>query len=199
MLFAGFVIFCGLVHLYYLSKPKKEKKDGRLSLSATMKMMRDKKDSKYAMSRIGKDSVYSYFVTESRGGWLVAFATLVLQALLLIFFIWASEANLQDDKIDIQFSWKCPRDSDECRDTADLTGAGWFIFAMLMLAHLAEDSINGSKLIYHSSKVRHSLGSRIRYFIGGVGLCAITLFALYVSCRNDVCQVLSFLLLHQIV
>ncbi len=143
---------------------------------------RPENDDKYALSRIGDQSVYSYFVTESRAGWLVAFTTLGIQVLTLIFFIMASEPNLQDDKIEIQLTWKCPRDSDKCRSTADLNGTGWFIFCMLMIAHLAKDSINGSKLIYHSSKTRHSIGSRIRYFIGGIGLCSITLFALYVSC-----------------
>ena len=179
VLFAGFVIFCGLVHLYYLSKPKKEKKDGRLSLSATMKMMRDKKDSKYAMSRIGKDSVYSYIVTHNHLGWLVAFVTLGIQTFILVFFVIASEANLQDDKIDIEFTYKCPRDSEECRDTADLTKAGWFVFIVLMVAFLAKDMINGIKLIYYSSKVGN--WESFRYFIGGLGLCSITLFALYVS------------------
>ncbi len=141
---------------------------------------------KYALSRIGKNSVYSYFVTDRALGWVVAFATLGIQVAILIFFVVVSEANLQDDKIDIQFTWKCPRDSDECRNTADLNKAGWIIFCMLLIAHLAKDSINGSKLIYYSSKRRHLIGSRIRYFIGGIGLCSITLFAIYVSCCNDV-------------
>lgn len=141
---------------------------------------------KYALSRIGKESVYSYFVTDKALGWVVAFATLGIQVAILVLFVMASEPNLQKDTIDIQFTWKCPRDSDSCRDTADLNGIGWFIFCMLMIAHLAKDSINGSKLIYHSSRIRHSRGSRIRYFIGGIGLCSITLFAIYVSCFDDV-------------
>ncbi len=147
-------------------------------------------DDKYALSRIGRDSVYSYFVTDMRLGWLGAFGTLAIQVAVLIFFIKVSEANLQDDKIDIQFTWKCPRDSDECRDTADLNKAGWIIFCMLIIANLSKDAINGSKLIYHSSKMRHPIGSRIRYFIGGIGLCSITLFASYVSCCNDVCYII---------
>ena len=99
------------------------------------------------MSRIGNESVYSYFVTDKRLGWLGAFGTLVIQVAILIFFVNASEAKLQEDTIDIQFTWKCPRDSDECRNTADLKRIGWFIFCMLLIAHLGKDSINGSKLI----------------------------------------------------
>ena len=143
---------------------------------------RIEEDDKYALSRIGKNSVYSYFVTDKALGWVVAFATLGIQVAILIFFVNASEAKLQEDTIDIQFTWKCPRDSDECRNTADLKRIGWFIFSMLLIAHLGKDSINGSKLIYHSSRIRHTLGSRVRYFIGGIGLCSITLFAIYVSC-----------------
>jgi len=114
-------------------------------------------------------------------GWMTAFATLGIQIGILAFFVMASEAKLQEDTIDIQFTWKCPRDSDVCKDKADLTEAGWFIFSLLMIAFLAKDMINGCKLIYHSSKVWHTIGARIRYFIGGMGLCSITLFALYVS------------------
>eukprot|EP00985_Skeletonema_marinoi_P013753 scaffold6860_cov66-Skeletonema_marinoi.AAC.2 len=79
----------------------------------------------YALRKIGKNSVYSYFVTDKFAGWLIAFATLGIQIVILIFFVIASEANLQDDRIDIQFTWKCPPDSDVCKDKADLTDAGW--------------------------------------------------------------------------
>eukprot|EP00574_Skeletonema_japonicum_P011307 CAMPEP_0201733486 /NCGR_PEP_ID=MMETSP0593-20130828/31727_1 /ASSEMBLY_ACC=CAM_ASM_000672 /TAXON_ID=267983 /ORGANISM="Skeletonema japonicum, Strain CCMP2506" /LENGTH=374 /DNA_ID=CAMNT_0048226647 /DNA_START=336 /DNA_END=1460 /DNA_ORIENTATION=+ len=136
----------------------------------------------YALSKIGKNSVYSYIVKELPLGWLGAFVTLGLQIFILIFFVFASEANLQDDKIDIKFTWKCPRDSHKCDNKADLTGAGWIIFSVLMFAFLAKDMINGCKLIYHSSRrYDPGPGRRIRYFIGGGGLCSITLFALYVS------------------
>jgi len=137
---------------------------------------------KYALSKIGKKSMYSYFVKDKFAGYLLAFATLGIQIAILVFFIIASEANLQDDRIDIQFTWKCPPDSDVCKDKADLTDAGWAIFCLLMIAFLAKDMISGTKLIYYSSKTGHRIGSRIRYFIGGVCLCSVTLFALYVSC-----------------
>eukprot|EP00985_Skeletonema_marinoi_P001046 scaffold430_cov73-Skeletonema_marinoi.AAC.10 len=140
-----------------------------------------KKDDNYALSTIGKNSVYSYFVTNQVVGWLLAMTTIGLQVVILAVFVKASEANLQDDAIDIQFTWKCPRDSDVCEDQGDLTKAGWAIFSVLMIAYLAKDVISGCKLIYHSSKSRHLLRSRIRYFIGGLGLCSITLFAFYIS------------------
>ena len=151
---------------------------------STITARRPEEDDSYALNRIGKDSVYSYFVTEKPLGWITAFATLGIQVFILVFFIMASEANLQDDKIDIQFTWKCPRDSDECDNKADLTNAGWGCFVLLMIAFLAKDFINGAKLLYHSSRSRHALGSRIRYFIGGMSLFSITGFALYVSCDH---------------
>lgn len=183
VLFAGIFLFScvAVLFLYFLRKRK------NLGNTLTMSMReRLENDYKYALSRIGKGSAYSYLVTDSRLGWLVAFTTLGVQTISLIFFVLASEANLQDDKTEIQFTWKCPRDSDVCKDYSDLDKYGWVIFSLLMFAHLAKDVINGSKLIYYSSKVRHSPGSRIRYFIGGVGLCSITLYALYVSCCNIV-------------
>eukprot|EP00984_Skeletonema_dohrnii_P021210 scaffold10525_cov75-Skeletonema_dohrnii-CCMP3373.AAC.3 len=123
--------------------------------------MRLNEDEKYALSRIGKESVYSYFVTEKPVGWLIAFTTLGIQVGILAFFVMASEANLQKDTTDIEFTWKCPRDSDVCDNKADLTKAGWAIFSMLMIAFLAKDMINGCKLINHSSKVSTVYNSAI--------------------------------------
>eukprot|EP00984_Skeletonema_dohrnii_P004616 scaffold1634_cov118-Skeletonema_dohrnii-CCMP3373.AAC.14 len=178
VLFACFVAFCCMVALSLYLCNKRKNRGSALTTSTERRL---EEDDKYALSRIGKESVYSYFVTDMIFGWLVAFVTLGIQVGILAFFIMASEANLQDDTIDIQFTWKCPRDSDVCKNTADLTDAGWFIFSMLMVAFLVKDMINGSKLLYHSSESRHNLGPRIRYFIGGMCLCSITLFALYVS------------------
>lgn len=185
VLFAGFVALCGaaVLSVYLFSKRKHR---GNAVTRSTER--RREEDDKYALSRIGKDSVYSYFVTQKRRSWLVAFGTVAVQVALLVFFVIASEANLQDDNTDIQFTWKCPRDSETCDDKSDLTDAGWVIFSLLMVAHLSKDMINGFQLIYHSSKVRHSAGSRIRYFSSGVCLCCITLFALYVSLCNEFCS-----------
>jgi hypothetical protein len=142
-------------------------------------------DDKYA---IGKDSVYSYFVTDKAFGWLAALLTLGIQIWILTVFVNASETELQNDSIDIQVTWKCPRHSHVCKHKADWTIAGWVIFFLLMFYSLAKDFIGGSKLIYHSAKSKNSLKSRIRYFFGGMCLCWITGFAFYVSCCNGVCQ-----------
>jgi hypothetical protein len=174
--FACFFIVCCLVVLL-LYVVDRHKSHGSASAPA---MEQKRRDDEYALSKIGKNSVYSYFVTNSKFGWIAALTTVVIQIGILVFFIMASEFNLQDDTIDIQFTWKCPRDKDECKNKQDLDGAGWFIFSVLVTVFLAKDIISGSKLIYHSAKSRHDRYSRIRYFCGGMILCSITLFAVYV-------------------
>ncbi|KAK1733561.1 leucine-rich repeat protein [Skeletonema marinoi] len=173
-----FVALCFMVaFLLYISARRKN-----IGYSGTSEIeTRIKENDMYALSKIGKDSVYSYFVTDKVCGWFIALATLGIQFGILVFFILASEANLQNDRTDIQFTWHCPRDTDACNNRTDLTDAGWAIYYVLMIAFLSKDMINGSKLIYHSAKITHSFKSRIRYFFGGTCLCLITLFALYVS------------------
>jgi len=171
-----FIVSCMVVLVFYTVDKRKNRGN-----AITPAMEQKRTDDEYALSEIGKNSVYSYFVTNSNFGWLAAVATVGIQVGILVIFIIASEANLQDDKTDIKFDWKCPRDTDVCEDKSDLTYAGWFIFFVLMAAFLAKDVISGSKLIYHSARVRHDRHSRIRYFFGGMILCSITLFAFYVS------------------
>ena len=149
---------------------------------------RIKENDMYALSKIGKDSVYSYIVTDKVYGWFIALATIGIQVGILIFFMNSAEASLQNNSTAVQFTWLCPRDTDVCKDTSNLTDFGWICFSVLMFAKLGKDFISGCKLIYHSAKITHSFKSRIRYFVGGTCLCSITLFALYVSCC---CCVLS--------
>ena len=189
VLFAGFVAICGVTVLSLYSFRKRKNRENALTMSTRRRI---EEDDKYALSRIGKNSVYSYIITDLPMGWLGALGTLAIQFGILVLFVLVSEADLQDDKIDIEFTWKCPRNSYLCRDTADTTQFGSFIFYMLMIAFLAKDMVNGCKLIFYSSKIRHTLGSRIRYFVGGTGLCSITLFALYVSrCKMPIICVSS--------
>jgi len=190
--FACFIAFYCIV---FLSLYKRNRRKNRgISLTESMETMLEE-DDKYALSKIGKDSVYSYFVTGQvwvrvqvrartltlTGWWWAAFVTFCTQIGILVVFVMASEAKLQKETIDIQFTWKCPRDKDVCENKNDLTPYGWVIFCVLMVVFLAKDMISGCKLIYHSAKVRRPLSSRIRYFFGGTCLCSITLFALYVS------------------
>jgi hypothetical protein len=173
-----FIVCCALAFLLY--EYDRRKSHGSASASA---MEQKRRDDEYALSKIGKNSVYSYFVTDSKFGWLAALATVVIQIGILAFFIIASEANsnLRNEGKDVEFTWKCPRDKEECKNKKDLDDAGWFIFSVLVTVFLAKDIISGSKLVYHSGKSRHDRYSRIRYFCGGMILCSITLLAVYVS------------------
>ena len=185
VLFTCFIALCCMVALLlYMTARRKN-----ISNSLTSEMeTRIKENDMYALSKIGKDSVYSYIVTDKVYGWFIALATIGIQVGILIFFMNSAEASLQNNSTAVQFTWLCPRDTDVCKDTSNLTDFGWICFSVLMFAKLGKDFISGCKLIYHSAKITHSFKSRIRYFFGGTCLCSITLFALYVSCC---CCVLS--------
>ena len=178
-----FVVICAMVaHFVYFRHQKSNRRETVMRLPSG--------DDDYALNFIGKDSVFSYFATDNLGGWLVALVTLSMQFITLFIFVRASEANLQKDTIDVQFTWKCPRDTEVCSDGSDTTSFGWVIFAVLMIGFLAKDFINGSRLIYHSTKPRHDRKSRMRYFIGGTSLCLLSSFALYVSDCKDICAIM---------
>ena len=185
VLLFGIALFSCVVNLFLYFFDKYKNRGNTVTMSMQDRL---KEDYKYTLNSIGKESVYSYFVTGSRVGWIVAFTTLLIQFFSLIFFVIVSDTNFRDENLQpqLQFTWRCPRDSDECINISGITLAGWFIFAILVTANLAKDLIGGSKLIYHSSKVRHSLGSRIRYFISGMSLFSITFYALYVSICNGI-------------
>jgi len=140
------------------------------------------RDKKYALGTIGDDSVYQFFLGTSWIGWLIVLVTMVLQIWMLLQFVAGSEIDLSSDKVDLSYTFKCPRDQDKCKNTSNLTlQGGWAVFAILMIAHLLRDIINGIRLIVLSAKERHSIHSRSRYFIGGTLMLAVTSFTLYAS------------------
>eukprot|EP00984_Skeletonema_dohrnii_P001022 scaffold323_cov74-Skeletonema_dohrnii-CCMP3373.AAC.6 len=121
-----FVVLCCMVTLllYVIGRYK----DSGTNLTKSTRRRMRLKDDIYALSAIGNDSVYKYFVGDNIFGWIAALSTIGVQIWILTVFIKASEVNLQDDKIDIQFTWKCPRDTDTCENKGDLDGTGWAIF-----------------------------------------------------------------------
>ena len=86
-------------------------------------------DEKYWLELIGKDSVYKFFVGKSYCGWLIVVVTTAFQFWLLFLFVRGSEMVLSDDKVDVIYTWKCPRDSEKCFSTKDLNWEGWLGFA----------------------------------------------------------------------
>ena len=139
------------------------------------------RDDKYHLEQIGKGSVYQFFAGKSVSGWCIVLLTIGVQFWLLSFFVEGSEIDLSDDKVDVVYTWKCPRDDEECFPTKDLNALGWIGFAVLVGAHVLADVINGGRMIVLSAKERHSFNFRARIFIGGTMLCSISLFTFFVS------------------
>ena len=42
------------------------------------------------------------------------------------------QSDFSDDKSDFTYSWRCPRNSEECNFLADQTTIGWFTFGVLV-------------------------------------------------------------------
>ncbi|KAL7552708.1 hypothetical protein ACHAWF_015942 [Thalassiosira exigua] len=140
-----------------------------------------RRDSAFAIKNIGEDSVYQFFLTTNRAGWVYALAVLGSQLWALFIFVIGAEFELSDDNSDLVYTFSCPRDQNSCYDRADLTWQGWAVFMVLMAAHLLEDMMKGLRLVIFSGKARHETGSRTRSFIGGLVLFFVAAFTAYAS------------------
>merc|ERR1712127_586813 len=137
----------------------------------------------YGLATIGKKSVYQFFLRANWLGWAFALAVMGAQLWALFVFVLGSEFDLQNENSDLVYTIKCTRDKDICVDKADLDLQGWFVFGILMAAHLLTDLIKGTKLIILSGQANEHTTrcERMRYFFGGFTLLYITSFTLYVS------------------
>ena len=155
-------------------------RDRLLGLSSDRRSTREK-DRKYALETVGYESTNAFFLGRSWLGWIFGLKNIAIQFWIILVFVDSSEYNLSDSKVDIQYTWMCTWDNDDCFNTSDLTWQGWLAFALLMGCHLTKDVINGLKMIILSAKKRHSYHTRMRLFAAGMMLESITLFALYAS------------------
>lgn len=130
---------------------------------------------------MGSISVYKFLLTTSWVGWIIVLATMGAQIWMLFLFVKGSEIDLNEENIDLVYSWKCPRDKLECKDTADDGWQGGVLFSILVIAHLLKDLISGTKLLILSAKRRHSMLTRARHFAGGWLLFSVTAFAMFVT------------------
>lgn len=153
---------------------------GLKKLSSRYLFSQSKADEKYALEHLGEGSVYSFLLRESVVGWLIALATVFSQIVMLVPYIHASEFNLGMLQ-DIEYSWSCNPSDDRCIDTNGVTNMGFAIFVVLMIIFLSTDLICGLKMVVLSGKRRHSHSVRARFFIGGVALCSVTMYIIYVS------------------
>jgi len=149
---------------------------GRLSRRALTS-----RDKKYALSTVGTDSVYSFFLSTSLPAWIIVFLVLGLQIWMLFEFIRASELDFSDDTSEFVYAWKCPRNSEICLKESDEDWKGWVIFAIVMLSHQLSDFLSGIKLLILAGKQRNSRNKKLRRFIGGSSLCFISALTVYAS------------------
>jgi len=129
---------------------------------------------------MGKGSVYSFFLGNSKLAWLIALVTSAVQIWMLIPFITAGEFNLSQEN-DLEYTWKCTRSSDECHNTNSITPQGWAMAIVLVIVFVSKDLICGLKMVRLSGKKRHSHSLRVRFFTGGTILCFITTYIIYAS------------------
>mmetsp|Transcript_33748 Transcript_33748/g.62023 ORF Transcript_33748/g.62023 Transcript_33748/m.62023 type:complete len:561 (+) Transcript_33748:658-2340(+) len=139
------------------------------------------RDKKYALDTIGKDSVYSFFLSTSVQAWIIVFIVLGVQMWMLYEFIVASELDFSDDTSEFVYSYKCPRNSETCIKESDEDWIGWIIFAVVMLSHQLSDFISGLKLLILAGKQRNGRNKRIRLFVGGSSLCFVSVLTVYAS------------------
>jgi len=128
---------------------------------------------------IGRESVYSFFLSSSVTGWILAILALVAQGFCFSFFIGGSTLELDSDK-DWIYKFVCPRDTDDCRNTSDVELTGWIYFAIIIAVHLLYDLLNGLKLVWRSARYGLSRKS-FQVFIGGLSLFFITAMAVFTS------------------
>eukprot|EP00804_Cyclotella_cryptica_P003506 CCRYP_002138-RC/>CCRYP_002138-RC protein AED:0.21 eAED:0.21 QI:1379/0.66/0.71/1/0.33/0.57/7/128/1232 len=172
------LIFAGLMFMvlaiYYYNKHRRS----HLTRSITLERLIEEK--RHAWDAIGDRSVYNFFLTESWAAWIIALAVIIFQCIVYESFVNAAEKNFNDEKSEFVFSWRCPRNNLECRNTNDWTTLishtlfnnsikkekGWVIFTVLMICFLSKDLINGAKLVVMSTKKWHHRNRRIRFFFG---------------------------------
>ena len=112
--------------------------------------------------------------------------------------------------VDMEYTWKCNPNKNQCEDTNDVTKRDWVIFIILMIVFLLKDLVSGLKMIKLSGKKRHSKSFRARLFSGGVILCCITMVryaywvcfwylscASWLSCFNSILSTLQPFILWQ--
>lgn len=114
-----FLILVGLVSLICITSMLYDRKKKRIGLRESTVRLEVDKDKHYALETIGADSVYSFFLTTSVTGWMIALAVTALQVCTLMIFVQAAQKKFDDDNSDFIYSWKCPRNSTECSDEAD--------------------------------------------------------------------------------
>ena len=78
-----------------------------------------------ALEAAGEESVYFFFLSDSKVGWLVTIATLVVQ--ILIFALFLNAASFDNGDGDFVYSWRCPLNTPECNNERTVDVFGWIM------------------------------------------------------------------------
>ena len=78
-----------------------------------------------ALEAAGEESVYFFFLSDSKGGWLVTSATLFVQ--VAIFGLFLSAASFDNGDGDFVYSWRCPLNTPECNNERVVGAYGWIM------------------------------------------------------------------------
>lgn len=122
----------------------------------------------------GEESVYSFVLTKSYAGWIVTFGTLFIQVAIFALFLNASQFG--NEISDWVYSFRCPRNTEECNDDNLVGIYGWVMWALLVFTSVLDDFANGIKLLNLSASRKdfHS-------FVGSAIITSITVLAVWTS------------------
>jgi len=95
-----------------------------------------------------QQSVYKFFLSGSWFAWGVAFVILIIQNIILLFFVTASDATT--DSHDWDYSYSCPKSSLTCDTSAKVTAGGWTFCVINIFLFLSKDFVDGFFLLYES-------------------------------------------------
>ena len=127
-----------------------------------------------ARSACGEESVYSFVLTKSHAAWLVAFGTIAIQVAIFALFLDASQFD--SELSDWVYSWRCPRNSEECNDERNVSVYGWIVRGLLVSNSVLEDIANGIKLTNLAAS-----RTSIHCFCGSAIILSITALAVWTS------------------
>lgn len=75
-----------------------------------------------AIKAAGDDSVYSFVLARKKAGWALVLLAVFIQVLVFCLFLQASDFSNDDG--DFVYSFRCPRNSEECTDERAVTTYG---------------------------------------------------------------------------
>jgi len=120
------------------------------------------------------DSVYCFIFSDQRIARLVHIITAGIQ--FSLFAVYLEASNLQSEKTDWLFTFRCPENNIDCKDEKTRSWAGWFLFAIVTTSYLGTDLFQGILQLQYAAKKKDFL-----LFCSGFLMVSLTLMAFYAS------------------